>query len=224
MSDATGMSNEDPENGSTVRRTPVLVSAGVVLLLVAALLVWWRISEGTANASPPGTASAEAGFSRDMSVHHQQAVEMSFIVRDRTGNQEVRTLAYDIINTQATQRGMMLGWLESWGLNKSSSEPPMTWMGHGSMYEAKDGSLMPGMATNTQLDRLREAKGKDAEILYLRLMTAHHKGGVDMARGAVEMADDEKVVRLARSMVDGQQSEMDLMADMLAQRGAEADR
>ncbi|MER6147584.1 DUF305 domain-containing protein [Streptomyces hirsutus] len=75
------------------------VAGGVALLVVAALALWWRTTEGTANASTPGTASSEAGFSPDMSAHHQQAVEMSFIVRDRTGDQEVRTLAYDIIGT-----------------------------------------------------------------------------------------------------------------------------
>ncbi|MFI2259492.1 DUF305 domain-containing protein [Streptomyces tubercidicus] len=210
--------------GTSTRRTPVLIAAGVALALVAALVVWWRTAEGTANASTPGEQSAEVGFARDMAVHHQQAVEMSFIVRDRTDDQEVRTLAYDVINTQATQRGMMLGWLETWDRNKTSTEPPMTWMGHGGMYEAKDGSLMPGMATNAQLDQLRKAEGRDAEVLYLRLMTAHHKGGIDMARGAVKMADDQKVKRLAQTMVNGQQSEIDLMADMLAQRDAEADQ
>ncbi|WP_328353934.1 DUF305 domain-containing protein [Streptomyces sp. NBC_00445] len=206
--------------GTVTRRTLVVLAC--VVLAVAAAVVVWRAVEGTANASAPGDNSVEAGFSRDMAVHHQQAVEMSFIVRDRTDDEEVRTLAYDVINTQANQRGMLLGRLEAWELNKSSTETPMTWMGHGAMYEAKDGSLMPGMATNTQLDQLREAKGKNAEILYLRLMTAHHKGGVDMARGAVKMADDDKLVRLAQTMVDGQQAEIDLMADMLTQRGAKA--
>ncbi|MDR3080109.1 MAG: DUF305 domain-containing protein [Streptomyces sp.] len=203
------------------RRTPVLIALGAVLVLVTVLVVWWRTTEGTANASTPGNRSAEAGFARDMAVHHQQAVEMSFIVRDRTGDEDVRTLAYDVINTQANQRGMLLGRLEGWGLSRTSSEAPMTWMGHGSVHEAKDGSLMPGMATNTQLDQLRKAEGKDAEVLYLRLMTAHHKGGVDMARAAVKRADDARVKRLAQTMVDGQQAEVDLMADMLAQRGAE---
>lgn len=100
----------------------------------------------------------------------------------------------------------------------------MTWMGHGSAHEAKDGSLMPGMATNTQLDQLRKADGKDAEVLYLRLMTAHHKGGVDMARAAVKGAGDARLKRLAQTMVDGQRAELDLMADMLARRGAGAER
>ncbi|MGW4825578.1 DUF305 domain-containing protein [Streptomyces sp. NPDC004227] len=211
-------------NGTVIRRLPVLIATGAVLVLVAVLVVWWRTTEGAVNASTPGNRSAEAGFARDMAVHHQQAVEMSFIVRDRTGGEDVRTLAYDVINTQANQRGMLLGRLEGWGLSKTSAEAPMTWMGHGSAHEAKDGSLMPGMATNTQLDQLRKAGGKDAEVLYLRLMTAHHKGGVDMARAAVKGAGDARLKRLAQTMVDGQRAELDLMADMLARRGAGAER
>lgn len=212
-------------SGVPVRRTPLAIIGGVafarlVAVLFAVIGLW---SSDSASAVPvPGNASVEAGFSRDMAVHHQQAVEMSLIVRDRTDDEVVRTLAYDVINTQATQRGMLLGWLETWGLNKSASMPPMTWMGHGGMYEAKDGSLMPGIATNTQIEQLRQAQGKEAEVLYLQLMTAHHKGGVRMARGAVEKSSDEKAVRLAQSMVDGQQAEIDLMAGMLAARGAEA--
>ncbi|MET9953663.1 DUF305 domain-containing protein [Streptomyces sp. NPDC006339] len=216
------MSSETDESRVTKRNTPLLVVLGATLMLLVALAVWWNTTTGMTSDSVPDDRSAEAGFSRDMSIHHQQAVEMSLIVRDRTGDQDVRTLAYDVINTQATQRGMMLGWLESWGLSKSSRDAPMTWMGHGSMYEAKDGSLMPGMATNTEIDKLRQAKGKDAEILYLQLMTAHHRGGVDMARGAVERVEDDNLKNLAQTMVNGQQTEMDLMADMLTRRGATA--
>ncbi|EGX57973.1 secreted protein [Streptomyces zinciresistens K42] len=205
------------------RRTPLLVALGAVLAVAAVLGVWWQTTQGTANAATPASSSPEAGFARDMAVHHQQAVELSFIVRDRTDDKDVRRLAYDVINTQANQRGMLLGWLESWDLPKSSSDAPMTWMGHGNMPRPKDGALMPGMATNTQLDQLSKAKGKAAEIMYLQLMTAHHKGGINMARGAVQRVSDEKVRRLAQTMVDGQQAEVDLMADMLAQRGAKAD-
>ncbi|MEV7861324.1 DUF305 domain-containing protein [Streptomyces hirsutus] len=115
--------HEAAGNSSAVRRTPALVAGGVVLLVVA-LALWWRTAEGTANASTPGTASSEAGFSPDMSVRHQQAVEMSFIVRDRTGDQEVRTLAYDIIDTQATQRGMMPGRREDGGCTRPPARRP----------------------------------------------------------------------------------------------------
>ncbi|MEU7404791.1 DUF305 domain-containing protein [Streptomyces sp. NPDC044948] len=173
-----------------------------------------------AGAAVPGADSADAGFARDMAVHHQQAVELSFIVRERTDDEEVRRLAYDIINTQANQRGMLLGQLEAWGLPKSSQRPPMAWMDHHMNYAPHDGSLMPGMATNTEMDQLRKAKGRDAEVLYLRLMTAHHRGGIDTAQGAADKAEEPLTVRLAKGMVSGQRSEIKLMADMLKARGA----
>ncbi|WP_369383663.1 DUF305 domain-containing protein [Streptomyces sp. cg36] len=173
-------------------------------------------------AHTPTAVSADAGFARDMAVHHQQAVEMSFIVRDRTQDEEVRRLAYDIANTQANQRGMLLGWLDLWGLAKTEPDQlPMAWMGMGT-EPGGDGALMPGMATNTDLDRLRKADGKQAEILYLQLMTEHHRGGIHMAQGCAQRCTTGVERALAQGMVDSQQSEIDLMAGMLKARGATA--
>ncbi|MGI5399445.1 DUF305 domain-containing protein [Streptomyces sp. CA-135486] len=184
-------------------------------------------SESTSRT--PSADSADAGFARDMSVHHQQAVEMSFIVRDRTQDDEVRRLAYDIANTQANQRGMMLGWLDLWGLPKLSADSePMAWMmpgmqGHdGHMgHQAKDGALMPGMATRTDLDRLGRASGKQAEIEYLQLMINHHNGGISMAAGCVKLCTVGPERELAEGMVAAQRSEVELMVDLLHKRGAE---
>jgi len=213
-----------------------ITAALAVLTLVAVGVVWLMSdrSEGTTGNGTPKDTSAEAGFARDMSTHHQQAVEMSLIVRDRTGDEDVRRLAFDILTAQATERGILQGWLDRWGLDRASEDAPMTWMKHGSdgmdgmdgmegmdhAYKPHDGSLMPGMATDTELDQLRKAKGKAAEVLYLKLMTAHHKGGVAMAEGAVDLVTDPPEKRLARTMVQAQQSEIQLMADMLKERGA----
>ncbi|MFF9632537.1 MULTISPECIES: DUF305 domain-containing protein [Streptomyces] len=226
-------------------------AAGAVAL--ALLFAGWatvtalgRDGAGPSAASAvPGADSADAGFARDMSVHHQQAVEMSFAVRDRTDDEEVRRLAYDIANTQANQRGMMLGWLDLWGLPKAAPDrEPMAWMGggdgaahgggdgHGGHTSggatgggpeggpAGGGALMPGMATRAELERLRAADGVAAEVLYLQLMIDHHEGGVAMARGCVDACRVDVQRGLARGMVDAQQSEIDLMTGLLAARGA----
>ncbi|MFC9201249.1 DUF305 domain-containing protein [[Kitasatospora] papulosa] len=210
-----------------VRTSRSLVWAGVMVFVVAVGLVLLMVVRPSA-ASPAGSGaagavpaegSADVGFARDMSVHHQQAVEMAFLVRDRTDDEDVRRLAYDIINTQANQRGIMLGWLESWDRPKSSDRPPMEWMGH--PVTPSDGSLMPGMATDTELDRLRAADGKDAEVLFLRLMTVHHRAGADMARAAAGAAGTDEIRSLAAGMARAQESEISLMADMLKARGAQ---
>ncbi|MEV0846977.1 DUF305 domain-containing protein [Streptomyces sp. NPDC049954] len=175
---------------------------------------------GRTSVSVPAADSADAGFAQDMTVHHQQAVEMSFIVRDRTKDEEIRRLAYDVAQTQANQRGMLLGWLDLWELPKTSGRPPMTWMGMRSMPPGEDGALMPGMATNAELDALRTSNGRKAEILYLQLMIEHHKGGVHMASGCASRCANGAERRLARSMVASQQSEISLMEDLLRKRGA----
>ncbi|GAA2423251.1 DUF305 domain-containing protein [Streptomyces pulveraceus] len=212
---------------SAVRSSrPMVLAGGAVLLLAVGLLALMlvRPSSSAGPASPaaaPSDSSVDVGFARDMSIHHQQAVEMSFIVRDRTSDEAVRRLAYDIINTQANQRGMMLGWLEMWGRAKSSDAPPMRWMGH-AFTPRGDGSLMPGMATDTELDALRAARGRAAEVLFLKLMTSHHRAGAEMAQAAAGSADTDAIRNLAAGMVRGQQSEIALMADMLKERGAKA--
>jgi uncharacterized protein (DUF305 family) len=197
-----------------------LVAGAAVTALVAAGAITYAVAGDDGNGRTPSAESADAGFARDMAVHHQQAVEMSYIVRDRTKDEEVRRLAYDIAQTQANQRGMMLGWLDLWGLPKVSSQPPMTWMDMGDMASGKDGALMPGMATNTEMRKLGELSGKQAEIFYLQLMTDHHQGGIHMAEGCVAACTVGVEKRLAQGMVDAQESEIKLMADMLKERGA----
>lgn len=235
---------------SATNRTYWAAGAAVVLAALFAVGATFATADGPDDAGPSGARtpalySPDAGFARDMSVHHQQAVEMSFIVRDRTQDEPVRGLAYDIANTQANQRGMLLGWLDLWGLPKVvADEPPMSWMestesegatdsmgsmgsmgpseghaGHGG-HATKPGALMPGMATKEELDRLGAGSGRDAEVLYLQLMTDHHKGGVAMAQGCARQCRTPAEKALAQGMVEAQQSELKLMADMLRQRGA----
>ncbi|WP_328496729.1 DUF305 domain-containing protein [Streptomyces sp. NBC_00414] len=197
------------------------ITGATAAVLVAAGAITYAVADGDdSGMKAPAADSADAGFARDMSVHHQQAVEMSYIVRDLTDDEEVRRLAYDIAQTQANQRGMMLGWLDLWELPKVSADEPMEWMGMAGMGAGEDGALMPGMATNTEMDALRKLGGKAAEVRYLQLMYAHHVGGVHMAKGCVERCQVGAERRLAQGMVQAQESEMKLISDLLKQRGA----
>ncbi len=124
--------------------TVAAVAALILGLVLGALLL--------GSDSEPGDQSPEAGFARDMSVHHAQAVELAFIVRDRTDDPDVRSMAYDIINTQRAQIGMFSGWLQQWELPQTSVRPPMEWADHGhsdAMMESYDD--MPGMASDADV-------------------------------------------------------------------------
>ena len=51
----------------------------------------------------------DAGFARDMQMHHAQAVDMAMTIYAETDDDELRALAYDIATGQSSQRGEMLG-------------------------------------------------------------------------------------------------------------------
>lgn len=194
----------------------------VLISMLAGLFIGGQIVTSRTAKLNTTDDSAEAGFARDMGDHHQQAVEMSFIIRDRSDDSAVRLLAFDIINTQATQRGIMMGWLEQWGLTPTTTRPHLAWAGSSDHQNEHSvhGMIMPGMATTQEIEKLRSLKGKEADILYMQLMIRHHHGGVNMAKDLISLGKRAEVKQLAQTMVNGQQAEIELLTQMLQDRGA----
>ena len=202
---------------------PALAAVTVLALCLGALVGWLAFGDRT-----PPDDGADAGFARDMSEHHAQAVQMSQLVMQRTEDEDVRRLAVDISNNQGYERGMMGTWLDDWGLPRARGEERMAWMSmedmeghdHAAMTDLPEGVPMPGMASPTEIQELTDASGQEAEVLFLQLMTTHHISGVEMAEAAVAEATQPEVLLAAQKMVDAQQGEIILMRDMLAERDA----
>lgn len=205
-------------SGSDLARSARLGALVLVGTVLGASLAVWLLRSAT-----PGDESAEAGFARDMAIHHAQAVEMSLLIRDTTSDAALRTLAYDIIVTQSTQRGVFMGWLQSWQARQTSTRPPMAWMpGHAhAVPAARDGvPLMHGMATSEEMQQLREARGAEAEVLFLQLMIRHHEGGIAMVRALEGLSRRNDVLGMARSIDSTQRAEIAAMTEMLEMRSA----
>ncbi len=197
------------------RRRSSVVAAAVVAAVLTGASGCRLANQANLTETPPASSSAEAGFARDMQVHHTQGVELAMIVRDRTDDPDMRRMAYDMATTQGHQAGQLYGWLAAWGLNQLGSEPPMTWMGHtGHGMNV----LMPGMATPEQVKELSAASGVAAERLFLTLMISHHRGALDMSTAVLERSQHPTVQAFARAVLLSQQSEIDLMTGMLADR------
>jgi uncharacterized protein (DUF305 family) len=159
--------------------------------------------------SPPSEDSAEAGFARDMFVHHAQAVQMAEIVRDRTQSDAMRLLASDISLNQQAQIGIMQSWLQVWAWLPSGTEPAMAWMGH------PMNGPMPGMASPQERDRLYDLPPNTADVLFLRLMIVHHQAAIPMAEAIVKRTDEPYVRQLAHSIVVSQRAEIENMKAMI---------
>ena len=206
--DISTLSTTDQTTGPAIK--PVWIAIPLVLaLLVGGTLGWFFTRPDF-----PGDDSSDAGFARDMSTHHAQAVRMAGIVYRRTDDEQIRWLAYDILTTQQAQIGVMGAWLDEWGLSPTGLDKPMTWMGH-----PVDG-LMPGMATEEEIQSLETLPVDQMNQEFLRLMIVHHQSGVEMAQACMDMCKDQDVLDLTSAIVPGQAGEIVLMNDILARLGA----
>lgn len=200
-------------------RVPGWVAAGGVLLglgvgLFAGPTMPWADRD-------PGPRSPEAGFARDMVVHHDQAVRMSLAALTRAADPAVRQLAVDVVLTQRGEVGSMQSWLEDWELPTFDSDVPrMSWMGDGEGHALLPDGRMPGMATSADLQRLETLNGVEFDKAYLSLLYSHHEGGIPMAAEVLELTDRPEVLTLATSIRDSQTSELDALAQLLRKAGA----
>ena len=205
---------------------PASISLAVVIALIFGYAVGRAffhdaqpITPASASTASPADDSAEAGFARDMSTHHAQAVEMGMIAAAKATDPDVRSLGYDIALTQENQIGIMQTWLSFWGLNPTSDtdQKPMAWMPEGTA--ALKNGLMPGMATQDQMQQLRDAKGKEVDKIFLQLILAHHLGGIHMVDGVLAKSQNADVRSLAQNMKTGQQREITVIQQLQKQLG-----
>jgi len=192
-----------------------LGALAATLLLVTGIAIGYLIP----TLQTPGEDSIDAGFARDMSIHHAQAVEMGMFAYRLGTTSEVRTVGYDIAASQQWQIGQMQTWLVDWHLGPTSDKKPMAWMPSGMNTLQPDGR-MPGMTSDTELNKLKSSTGKDFDILFCQLMLRHHLGGIHMAETAAKHASKPEVREAAEKIRVGQSYEITMFTDMLKDLGS----
>lgn len=227
-------SDTRPPNRPSQRTALTVIGLIGVLAIGIALGLFARLATGGSEPATPAADSVDVGFAQDMTVHHNQAIDMATIALTKSDDQAVKNLAYDILTTQQNQVGQMQGWLALWDRAPLPTDGFMSWMtesgghgGHGGhatgATEAaapRDGGKMPGMATAEEMAALSQASGPALDVMFLQLMLRHHEGGLPMMEYAAQYADVGAVRHLSQTMVAAQQSESNLMTRMLAERNA----
>jgi uncharacterized protein (DUF305 family) len=190
----------------------------LAVALVMGVLVGLSIGVLTLRPTAPGDTSPEAGFARDMSVHHAQAVSIGTIAYQRSEDPAVRQLGLDIALAQQNEIGRMQQWLREWRLLPTGASPPMAWM-PGGEHTLVDGR-MPGMASPEQMEVLRSAEGAELDRMFLALMIDHHLGGIHMIDGVLPLTGHGEVTWLAGQMKANQQTELEVLRSLLARAEA----
>lgn len=166
--------------------------------------------QATKLAQASYTAS-DVAFMQHMIVHHQQAVEMAVLVKDRTNTAELVTIAGRIESSQADEIAFMKAWLSERG---EPVEDPMM-KGHGEHMH----HMMKGMASPDQMKALAAAKGVEFDRQFLTLMIAHHEGAVDMVEKLLDedgTAADPVLYQFVGDIDSEQTTEITRMDKLLA--------
>lgn len=192
---------------------PVLILLPVALLFLAGVTGWTLRAP-----TRPGAGSVEVGFSQDMISHHEQAVEMAVAELHRGAEPLARHFAQEILISQRYEIGLMTAWLQDWGHDPADRpDVAMSWMSHrtdghhdmsGMADQAVSADTMPGMASPEEMAALRGSAGRDTDARFLRLMKAHHEGGIPMAEDAATNSSDPKVRDLATRIAKYQRTEV----------------
>jgi len=160
--------------------------------------------------------AADVKFMQDMLPHHQQALDMTVLLAERTSSNEMIELADRIERTQKDEIEFMQQWLSERG----ERVPDTDWRQHG--HHAHHGHHghhgMEGMATPEQMAALAAATGPEFDRMFLELMIKHHEGALTMVRDLLRQrgsAQEPEMFEFANDVKNDQEAEIERMVAML---------
>ncbi|MEM9335738.1 MAG: DUF305 domain-containing protein [Pseudomonadota bacterium] len=160
-----------------------------------------------------GFTAEDVTFMQNMIPHHQQAVEMSELVDDRTNNEDVKELAAKILASQDDEISFMQEWLSSRGQEEGKAHAHHHGMDHSLMADM-------GMATPEQMTKLAASEGVAFDEQFLRLMIRHHEGAIDMVDDLLQTqsaAYDAELYNFTNDVKQDQGAEIKAMAGILTE-------
>jgi uncharacterized protein (DUF305 family) len=195
----------------TARLTAVLAAAAAALFLSSCSSPasdghsdHQHSDEPVITGQPAGYNADDVAFTTNMIPHHQQAVDLSAMVPDRSTNAELIALAGRISSAQQPEINVMKVFLVQW------NENPDTNSGH-----QGHGNTMQGMVDAPTMAKLQSLNGAEFDKLWLESMISHHQGAIEMAKAEVANGDNVDAKSLAKTIVTTQEAEIGQMKQML---------
>ncbi len=128
-----------------------------------------------------------------MIPHHQEAVDTSKIILEKSTSRELKAIATKIVTAQEKEITQMKGWLKDWYPN--------------SILKAE---YMPMMQDLSKLS------GHDLEDAFIADMIKHHEGAIAMAKEVLEISQRPEIVSIAKNIISTQKAEIAVFQKMMA--------
>ena len=134
-------------------------------------------------------------FMNMMIVHHDQAIEMAELAENRTENENIIELSNNISNAQREENRQMAEWMKKLGYSSSNHHP------------------VAGMASEREMQQLRNSNGSEFNQLFAELMITHHEGGIAMAQNFRQNGQNQELKQMQQQMIDTQTEEIQKMEE-----------
>jgi uncharacterized protein (DUF305 family) len=143
--------------------------------------------------------------------HHAQALDMTEMLDERSQDPDMKKLGLRIHVSQTDEIKMMQHWLEARGQDAPGRHA----------HHMPGATLMPGMLTNDEMERLGAAKGVAFDRLFLEGMIKHHGGALVMVQelfATPGAGQQSEIFAFASDVEADQKMEIDRMDTMLKER------
>lgn len=168
-------------------------------------------TQTSAAAQPAGFNADDVAFATNMIPHHQQAVDMSALVPQRSTDPALIKLAADISAAQGPEIDTMKVFLVQW---KGASEDGQDGSDGGG-HQGHGGMAMNGMVDAATMTRLESLRGAEFDKLWLQSMIGHHQGAIEMAKAELANGANADAKGLAQKIITAQVAEITQMKQML---------
>ena len=151
---------------------------------------------------------ADVSFMQGMIPHHQQALEMTALVRQHAVTEAVQRMALRMEISQRDELSLISSWVADRGETIEMSNM-------GAMQHE-----MMGMLTPEQMQTLSETRGMDFDRLFLEGMIQHHRGALAMVTELFSTsgaAQESTIFKFAEEIDADQLMEIERMQGLLNQ-------
>jgi len=169
----------------------------------------------------PAVTDADIRFMQEMLGHHQQAIEMTALVRARSRRPDLQLLAERISVSQTDEMAQMRRWLKAQRVDTAAAMSHDMSAHAGHTMSRDSTPVMSGMLTSAQMDALRRAAGPRFDRLFLQGMIQHHGGALTMVKALLLVpgaAQESSINHFVTEVDADQRAEIARMRRLLSRR------
>lgn len=170
-------------NSKALRRSTTIAAFAIAAMTLVAC------GDSSSSDAPANAGQADAMFVNGMIPHHQAAVDMAELARERAEHAEVRELADDIIASQNAEIKQMQAMQSD-------------------LAETDASAMSDSMMKSMNDDAAELEKAENFDKAFLLAMIPHHEMAVTMSKAVQANGKDPEVDALATSIIAAQQREI----------------